>query len=142
MPQHQLTPEDIYTFAKSEFPEYQRAITLSTRLAEDLKLLGDDASEFIERFSEQFNVDLSGFVFSDHFPAEGSAEMLAYLSRVAAPSKHTLIRFMRRFDCALWQLFANKISFKPVMLEHLYLSAKSGSWAYEQSTQLSTRQAK
>ncbi|QRY57117.1 DUF1493 family protein [Sphingobacterium siyangense] len=41
------------------------------RLYHDLNIFGDDASEFLNAFKSQFNVNLSEFNFSEYFPSEG-----------------------------------------------------------------------
>lgn len=46
-------------------------LSLQTRLSEDLGVDGDDAVEFLEKFSEEFNVDLSSFPYNRHFTSEG-----------------------------------------------------------------------
>jgi acyl carrier protein len=42
-----------------------------TRLQSDLGIYGEDAIEFIERFSEKFNIDISGFNVDKYFRREG-----------------------------------------------------------------------
>ena len=42
-----------------------------TRLEEDLGMTGDDASDFLEAFADEFDVDLSGIEFHKHFGPEG-----------------------------------------------------------------------
>lgn len=51
--------------------EYDFPLTRETTLRKDLKLWGDDAFDFIKAFSEEFNVDLSGFDIKKYFPPEG-----------------------------------------------------------------------
>lgn len=42
-----------------------------TRISDDLGLEGDDADEFMQTFSQKFDVDLSGFNFEKYFIVEG-----------------------------------------------------------------------
>lgn len=49
----------------------QFSINKGNNLQGDLKIWGDDAFEFIEAFSKEFNVDLSQFEFDKYFKAEG-----------------------------------------------------------------------
>lgn len=46
--------------------------TPNLSLSNDLGIYGDDASDLIEAFSAQFNVDVSGFMFDDYFETEGN----------------------------------------------------------------------
>ncbi len=39
-------------------------------LEKDLGIYGDDAAEFLEKYSQKFNVDISNFEFAIHFTAE------------------------------------------------------------------------
>ncbi|GHT93368.1 hypothetical protein AGMMS49545_12540 [Betaproteobacteria bacterium] len=45
-------------------------ISLSTKIADDLWADGDDALEFLEKFSEEFDVDISEFEFNRYFSTE------------------------------------------------------------------------
>ena len=60
---------------KSSLPE-------NTRLQHDLGLDGTDAEEFMEAFSEEFDVDMSEFEFDSHFGPE------------APPNLTTLARYL------------------------------------------------
>lgn len=42
-----------------------------TELQKDLGIYGDDATEFLLSFGEEFNVDLSGFPADKYFKSEG-----------------------------------------------------------------------
>ena len=46
-------------------------VSLSTRLVEDVGLDGDDFEELIERFGEQFSVDMGGYRWYHHHGPEG-----------------------------------------------------------------------
>lgn len=45
--------------------------SLSTKMAEDLSLWGDDNHDFLEMFSEKYTIDFSNFNYSKHFETEG-----------------------------------------------------------------------
>ena len=47
------------------------AISLESRLCEDLGMDGDDAWDFFQRFAREFGVDLSTMQWRRHFGAEG-----------------------------------------------------------------------
>ena len=46
-------------------------VTKGTELETDLGITGDDADEFIVKFSEKFNVDIKEFNFNSYFLSEG-----------------------------------------------------------------------
>ncbi|MEM6738460.1 MAG: DUF1493 family protein [Bacteroidota bacterium] len=51
---------------------YKKPLSRKTRLAEDLGLAGDDGVEFIEKFSEKFEVDFpDDFDYLKYFGPEG-----------------------------------------------------------------------
>lgn len=47
--------------------EEKRSLSADTRLLHDLGMDGTDAVEFMEAFSEEFDVDMSEFEFDRHF---------------------------------------------------------------------------
>ena len=46
-------------------------ISRNTKLVEDLGLIGDDADDFMGKFSQLFSVGGGDFRFDDYFPPEG-----------------------------------------------------------------------
>ena len=62
-------------------------VTLSSRLAQDLGLDGDDAVEFMEAFKSHFGVDLSAFEFRRHFGPEAAFSPLHWLFWLVVPSR-------------------------------------------------------
>ncbi len=46
-------------------------IVANSRISEDLKLDGDDASDLLQEYSEKFNVDISNFPYTEYFCSEG-----------------------------------------------------------------------
>lgn len=54
-----------------EYSSRNREIDENLRLYHDLNIYGDDASELMDRFKNEFNVDVSKFRFDDYFPSEG-----------------------------------------------------------------------
>jgi len=88
------------------FPKNE--INAKTRLGEDLGIDGQDAYDFIEQFSETFNVDMQNFCFDVHFGPEASFDPFSYLY---------FLLFNRK-----------KIQMIPVTIEHLVKCAKSGKW--------------
>lgn len=61
----------IVTFVEKERWKYSFPLKKDTQLIKDLKMDGDDAYEFIEKFAKEFKVDSSDFKFGDYFSAEG-----------------------------------------------------------------------
>lgn len=105
-------------------------ISLSSRLGEDLRLVGDDAEEFLKEFSEQFNLDLSDMNFNDYFPDEATADMHYYLCTTRlGKSKNKLMRIIRKLEARFWRLFARKTQFKSMTVEGLVAAARTGRWA-------------
>ncbi|MFA6060321.1 MAG: DUF1493 family protein [Taibaiella sp.] len=52
------------------FPKKKDRPLSEMYLEKDFGIYGDDAAEFIEKFSEKFNVDISDFEHSDYFTPE------------------------------------------------------------------------
>jgi hypothetical protein len=50
---------------------YKQELRRETALERDLGITGDDAVEFIEAFSDEFNVDVADLRLSDYFDGEG-----------------------------------------------------------------------
>jgi len=55
----------------NERGSYNIEIDENTSLQKDLKIYGDDAVEFIVKFGESFNVDVSKFNLTEYFSPEG-----------------------------------------------------------------------
>ncbi len=123
-----LEPEGIFTFVRRELPDYKGELTMGTRIGEDLRLIGDDADEFLDKFSKEFAVDLSEFPFSDYFPDEGSASMHFYTGRQMNRPKKPALSLLRKLDSLVWGLFARRHSFKTLTVQNLYECARTGKW--------------
>ncbi|MFG8985273.1 MULTISPECIES: DUF1493 family protein [Pseudomonas aeruginosa group] len=123
-----LEPEGIFTFVRRELPDYKGELTMGTRIGEDLRLIGDDADEFLDKFSKEFAVDLSEFPFSDYFPDEGSASMHFYTGRQMNRPENPALSLLRKLDSLIWGLFARRHSFKTLTVQDLYESARTGRW--------------
>jgi hypothetical protein len=54
-----------------EYNPQKRKVNEDTRVYQDLNVYGDDADEFLMKYSEMFNVNLKFFNFTDYFPSEG-----------------------------------------------------------------------
>lgn len=105
------------------------ALSVKTRLGEDLKIVGDDADEFLEEFARSFNVDLSGMVFNDYFPDEATADMHYYLAVIAQSSGLSrLLKPVKLLEIRFWGMFAKRTSFKTLTIENLLLAVQLGRW--------------
>lgn len=51
--------------------EYDFPITLETKISKDLKIYGDDATEFMIAYGKRFNVNVSRFMVDEYFADEG-----------------------------------------------------------------------
>jgi acyl carrier protein len=68
--------EEIKRFIIEVRGNYRKPFTMNTTLERDLKISGDDADEFLEKFSNKFNVKISeGLKLEDYFAAEGSLHL-------------------------------------------------------------------
>ena len=63
---------EIREFIVNERWDYGFTIELETSLQNDLKLFGDDASEFLMNFCKKYQIDYSDFNFDDYFRPESS----------------------------------------------------------------------
>ncbi|MFL0093710.1 DUF1493 family protein [Tenacibaculum maritimum] len=64
--------EKIKKFIIEERWEYGFELTTKTSLQEDLDIYGDDASEILIKFCNEFNVNYEKFRFDDYFRPESS----------------------------------------------------------------------
>jgi len=46
-------------------------VDIDTRIYQDLNIYGDDAWEFLRKYSETFSMRIDNFNFSEYFPNEG-----------------------------------------------------------------------
>jgi acyl carrier protein len=61
----------VESFVLKFWPPRKGPLSADTKLLQDLGMDGTDAVEFMEAFSEEFNVDMSEFEFDRHFGPEG-----------------------------------------------------------------------
>jgi acyl carrier protein len=67
------TFDQIKAFVIEQRWEYDFVLNKETELRNDLKIWGDDATDFILAFGKTFNVDLSKMDLDKYFPPEGNA---------------------------------------------------------------------
>ncbi len=65
------TLDKVISFVSEFCVVNKNKLTLQTQLGNDLGIDGDDAIEFMEAFSENFEVDLTEFEYSKYFGPEG-----------------------------------------------------------------------
>lgn len=101
-------------------------LSLSTRIGEDLCIVGDDADELLIEFSREFNVDLSEMDFDAYFPREASSEMNYYLSVIAKNnSKNNIFKFL---DILFRRIITKRVVYKSLTINDLAYAAKIGRW--------------
>lgn len=60
--------ESVMNFMASEYPN--EPIHLNSRIADDLGIWGDDNYDLLSKFIERFQLDHSGFNYTEHFHSE------------------------------------------------------------------------
>lgn len=70
----------------------KKRLSLETRLIEDLDQTGDDASEFMVRYFEHFDVAAGDFDFHRYFLMEGEGLLYSIFQRVILRRPHSLVR--------------------------------------------------
>ncbi len=119
----------IRDFVSKQTFNFKDTLTLQTRLGEDLCVLGDDADEFLDEFSKQFDVNLSTIIFKDYFPDEASTEMFYYLCCIAQKkSSNKIVESIRKLEGNFWKTYSKKTSFKTITLKKLLFVAIEGEW--------------
>jgi len=61
---------ELYIFLKNEINKNIDDNSPNLRLEKDLNIYGDDAVEFLEKFSKKFNVNITNFNFDQYFNPE------------------------------------------------------------------------
>src|SRR4051794_19964564 len=74
-PMHGSFADRVRNFVREFWLEEICDLRCDTRLEEDLGMTGLDASEFLEAFSAEFEVDLAGLEFHKHFGPECGGPM-------------------------------------------------------------------
>jgi hypothetical protein len=97
--------EEIIDFVKHELWEPKKGLSLDTSLLDDIRIDGDDAVEFFEKYSKRFKVDLSGIRWNLHFGPEGFNPFAI-------------------FTKSFWRKLL------PVTINDLIVSAKNGKWTF------------
>lgn len=97
--------DDLFLFVKQESFVDDEPLTLNTGLEEDLGLYGDDAIEFMLKYSDRYNVDIKRFMAADYFSSESRSTLSTILSSF----------FSKRSS-----------SKKSLTIRHLYEGIKSG----------------
>jgi len=66
----------IKSFVIKERGKYRKTLTLETTLEKDLRITGDDADEFLEAFSKEFEVDVNHLDTAKYFVSEGTFSLI------------------------------------------------------------------
>ena len=75
--------DDVIQFVADESGTEPSKLSRDTRLWEDLRIGGDDAEEFFERYQECFHVDIEELDLSLHFPWEPEAYLAGLLTSIS-----------------------------------------------------------
>lgn len=74
-----LISKKVKAFVAQQTGARVEEIVVQTELVKELGVDGDDAIEFFEKFSEEFQVDLSTFKFNKHFGTEAAFDPVLWL---------------------------------------------------------------
>lgn len=79
---------------------YRKKITENSELEVDLKITGDDACEFLERYSEKFGVDIFKFNINKYFASEGTLDLylLIFLKKKQSRKRITVGNLIRGIE--------------------------------------------
>lgn len=69
-------------FLESYFSDKEE-LNAETCLYHDLTIYGDDADEFLQKYSEIFNISIPPFQFADYFPYEGDIILPAIIAKLS-----------------------------------------------------------
>jgi len=75
-------------------------VNLKSGLANDIGLDGDDAVEFMTRYAQAFNVDMTSFVFHDYFNNEAAWSPLAVVLAPFQKKEKKSLLISDLLDCA------------------------------------------
>jgi hypothetical protein len=79
--------EDLQKFVVEVRWKYDFPLQRETKIEKELKITGDDAVEFIEAFSQKFNVDITNFEFEKYFEPEGDIILPAIIRFITREKK-------------------------------------------------------
>ena len=84
--------EEVKKFISISLSVPLNRISEETSLFHDLGIDGDDAVDFLNEFSDYFNVNLSKFNFNDYFGAEASPTPWGFVSELITKSNFSKIK--------------------------------------------------
>lgn len=82
--------EKVKSFIVEIRGNYKINLDQETQLEKDLKITGDDASEFMEDFSMKFNVDISNLNLDEYFASEGTFSLYKLIFSGRKTGKKTM----------------------------------------------------
>ncbi len=83
------TFEQIVKFIHENRWEYPFQLTRNMSLQDDLKIHGDDAVDFLQRFATEFDVNISELNLSEYFKPEGDLILPLIIGHVLGKEKRT-----------------------------------------------------
>lgn len=134
--------DKVLSFTGERWPMRRHKLSMSTRLAQDLGMEGDDAVAFFKEFGQRFNVDLAALHvrWGQHLSPEGSgsfgAVVVLCLCITAGFWVHDLVGLLPAWG---WGIALAGVAFfiyqrwvakkmLPITIEDLVESARSGRW--------------
>ncbi len=84
----------ILNFVSDELRLAKEKLRLDASLSHEYGVDGDDAVEFLQLYSETFDVDLSGFEIEKYFYHEGSMSLVAFLFEWLSGKKKAKKKFL------------------------------------------------
>jgi hypothetical protein len=113
--------EKIFYFISQECGVSIQKLSLQTTLLGDIGIDGCEAVEFFEKFSQEFEVDMSEFDIDKHFGSEGYPLHILLLLPIH------LIIFVIRYLLHLRDIH-EIAGFTPITIADLVKAAESGKW--------------
>ena len=103
--------KQVRDFVAEYWYEPESGLFAETSVNCDLGMDGDDGVEFMDAFSEHFNVDLSEFPHDKYFGPEAGATPISFITA-----------FIRRLTTGRWT------NLSPLTLRQLAAAAENGRW--------------
>lgn len=102
-------------------------VVSTTRIAEDLKIYGDDADELLLNIHVQFGTDFLDFPYTEYFANECSPDM-NYISLVLEEPKWIILKLINKCNRAFWWMFKTSKVYKSLTVGELYEAVQKGKW--------------
>ncbi len=118
--------EDIQRICRDHSGLSDILITHETRVAEDLRIYGDDAKELLMAINDKYGTCFEAFPYSDYFANECSADM--HVLSLSLPQKHLILRIWDFPFLCFWKLFSTGKKYKSLTVGELLECIERGHW--------------